>query len=214
MSLFKFRFLLLPRPYLLCLPPIIYLGGLLVRLTPFLSTRPGRSLRFLLSAWVLICFHVRLLFRFWFRLWYRLCLCRPFLCALQVCAVLFPPPPRNPLSWPPSGPLTEVQNCSHRNILRDRILPPCDRLPYPFEPRFTQCLQQRRVSPAPISLLLPRLLPGDPTRDPVLKNFQGLLHPWGEDLRLRPKQQHQLGHRILKIHRHLRIWPLPAQNTR
>ena len=121
-------------PPLLCFLPVICLVGLLVRPNPFRSTRPARSLIFLLSGRVLVLFHVRFLLRFQLR--YFRCLCRPLLCPLQVYAGLFPPPPIHPRSRPPSGPLTEVQNWSRRNILRDRFLPPCDRLPYPPETCF------------------------------------------------------------------------------
>ena len=72
---------------------------------------------------------------------YCYCIRRPFLRSLQVYAVLFPPPPRHHRYRPPSGPFTEAQNRLRRNILRYRVLPPCDRLPYPLKPHSPQRLR-------------------------------------------------------------------------
>ena len=54
-------YVVVPLPYFL---PVVCIGGLLVRPTPFWSTLPARSLRFLLSARVLVRFHVGILFQF------------------------------------------------------------------------------------------------------------------------------------------------------
>ena len=197
-------------PPLPCFLPVFCLGGLIVRPNPFLSSWPARSLRLLLSSRFLVRFHVRIRLRF--RIWYRR-LRRPLLHPLQVYAGLLPPPPRHPRSQMPSGPLTEVHNWSRCNILRDRVLPPCDRLSDPLEARFPHCVRQRRVLPIHIRLLL-RLIPGDPPHDPVLETVQGQIHPWVEDPRLRPEHQHRLYHRPVKISQRLRICPLLAQNLR
>ena len=95
-------------PPLPCFRPVVCPGGLLVHPTPFRSTRPACSLRFLIFARVFVRFHVRLLLRI--RLQYHCYLRRPLLRPLQVYAVLFPPPPIYPRSRPLSGPLTEFEN--------------------------------------------------------------------------------------------------------
>ena len=121
--------------------PVVLLGGLLFRPTPLRSTQPARPPRLLLSS------RVRVRFRFQIRLRLRdpCCRCLPFLRPLQVNAGLLPPPPRHPRFRPPSGPLTEVQNWSHLNILRDHVLHTRDRLSDPLEARFPHCLRRWRV---------------------------------------------------------------------
>ena len=107
------------------------------------------------------------LLRLRFRLRIRHCgLRHPFLCCLKVYPLLLPPPPRHPHPHSLRGPLTEFQNRSRRNVLCDRILPPCDGLPDPFKPHLSHGLLQRRVCPLPVPPS-PRLSSGDPERGPV-----------------------------------------------
>ena len=110
---------------------------------------------------------------------------------------MFPPPLSHPRPRPPSGTLTEVHNRLRCNILRDRILPPRDIFPDPLEACFHHFLLQLGVLPTntPPSPWVP---PGEPSRDPVLKNTQGQIHPGGHYPRLRPEQQHSLVHRLEK----------------
>ena len=121
------------------------------------------------------------------------------------------PPPRHPRPRPPSGPLTEFQNRLRRNIPHNHILPPSYICPDPIEACFHHCLLQWGVLPTPTPLS-PWLLPGEPSRDPVLKNTQGPLHTVGHYPCIRPEQQHRLDHRLGKTPRHLWIRHLTAQN--
>ena len=91
---------------------------------------------------------------------------------------LFPQPTRHPCPRPPSGTLIEVQNWSRRNILRVHILPPRGVFPDPLEACLHQCFLQWRILLTPTPLY-PWLPPGEPTRNPVLENTKGPLHPGG-----------------------------------
>ena len=95
----------------------------------------------------------------------------------------------------PSGPLTEVHNWLCRNILSDRVLPPCDGFLDPFKSWFPHCLLQWWVGPTPTppSSLVP---PGESSCDPVLETIQGPIHPRGNHPCLCPKQQQRLQHRF------------------
>ena len=110
---------------------------------------------------------------------------------------MFPPPPRHPRPHPPSEPLIEVQNRPLLNILRDHILTPCDVYTDPLEACFRHFLLQWGLFPNPIPMSL-RLTPGEPLRDPVLKNTQVPLHTGGRYPHLRPKQQHRMDRRLEK----------------
>ena len=84
-------------------------------------------------------------------------------------------------------------------------------LPIPLNPTSAIASSNEGYSqlPPPPSPWMP---PGEPSREPVLKNTQGPLHPGGQCPRLRPKQQHRLSRRLEKMPRHLWIRPLQAQN--
>ena len=134
------------------------------------------------------------------------------LCPIQVQSVLLPPPPRHPRPWPLIQPLTEFQNRSRRNILRNRILPPPDIVPGLLKARFCHFPSQKRIVPSPIPP--PHWLPTcESSHNPVLKTTQCPLHPGGQDPRLLPKQQYCLNYRLESLTGHLWICPLPAQNT-
>ena len=122
---------------------------------------------------------------------------------------------------PPRGGRTRSRSILQRNQfwtsmsgpLDGRVLPPRGGLPDPLEARFPHCLRQWQISPTPIPLsnYLP---PIDPSCDPVLESIQVPLHPRGEYPRIRPEQQYRLRHRFIKMSRHFRICPLPAQYSR
>ena len=183
------------------LMPVVILGESIFCPTPL------RSTRLLLSA------RVRVQVGLWLRLQNRHYLCRPFISPLQVNVSLIPPPSRHPRYRPPSGPFTEVHNWSRRNILRDRVLSPCDGFPDPLEACFPHCLLQWRVC-STLAPPYPQLRSGEPSRDPVLEAIQVPIHPRGEHPRLRPEQQHRLRHRFVEISRHFRICPLSSQYPR
>ena len=85
---------------------------------------------------------------------------------------------------PLRSPLTEVQNWSRRNVLRDRVLPPCDGFPDLCKPCLSHGLPQRGIVPFPIPPS-PRLSPRDSARDPVHDTVQRPLDPCGQYPRLR-----------------------------
>ena len=133
-----------------------------------------------------------------FRVWLQFILpliklCRTFLHPLQVYSGLFPPPLRHPCSRPPIRPLTEVQNWSRRNILRERVLPPRDEFTDPLKVCIPHFLLQWWLGPTPIPPS-PQMPPGEPLRDPMLEAIQGPLHPRGKHPRLCSEQQHSLQH--------------------
>ena len=54
--------------------------------------------------------------------------------------------------------------------------------------------------------------PGDPPRDPVLKNSQGLLHAGGQDPHLLPENQHRLDYGLEEEPGYPRFLPLSSQD--
>ena len=141
----------------------------------------------LLSTW-LDCSTQLLSVRIWVQLWIRHFLCRRhFICPLQVYVGLSPPPPRHPCSHSPRGTLTEVQNWSRRNTLRNHVLPRRDEFPDPLKACFPPYLLQWRVGLDPIPLS-PRLPPRETPHHPVMESIQGPLHPRVKHPRLCPEK--------------------------
>ena len=125
-------------------------------------------------------------------------------------SLLITPLPIHPRSQPLNILFTEVYNQSHHNILRDRILPPSYADPDILETRFLNSCCQRRILPSPLTPP-PRMPPGEPLRNPVMKASQGPIHLGGQDSHICPEKQHRLNEHLKEQPQNLWVFPLPAQ---